>query len=328
MSTHIKTNNNDWATQSNEWYNPVSTAYANFYTAFENVQNAVNLVNSVGDIGSLHPSVTMTEIEDINVKRRKMVSFCNAIHYEISEKVDNPFCIHMSELVGQAYDLDPSKIYVQTASVLGISINLSLTTLITSSIMDEDLRADFAKKCSNLDKDVPSTTLQQAIQEALFWESEFRKSEQCKTVADQIFTQKVREDWPNLTQAEREQILEKYAKEIGKVLGEGNEIITTLDFNAGGYGVSYGNGTIAINPSFVSDPTGNYSLDKVIDTITHETRHQYQQEVRSNSGLYNAPQGLVDEWKQPYIPSQPDYDAYYRQEVERDARAFAALSRP
>ncbi|NLP14918.1 MAG: hypothetical protein GX383_10705 [Clostridium sp.] len=37
---------------------------------------------------------------------------------------------------------------------------------------------------------------------------------------------------------------------------------------------------------------------------------------------------FLTELKAPYISSKVDYDGYYAQEVESDARGFAALSSP
>ena len=64
-----------------------------------------------------------------------------------------------------------------------------------------------------------------------------------------------------------------------------------------------------------------YSLDKLIDTMTHEMRHRYQELNTSD-----MPESIYGEWQQTYISSEDDYDAYYRQPVEEDAKAFAALA--
>lgn len=83
---------------------------------------------------------------------------------------------------------------------------------------------------------------------------------------------------------------------------------------------------ILIAPEFVNDPTGMYSVDKLIDTLTHEMRHQYQeyQEWKFSTDL---PTDLISPWSfWNYISSSDDYDEYYRQPVEADAKAFAALS--
>lgn len=94
-------------------------------------------------------------------------------------------------------------------------------------------------------------------------------------------------------------------------------------------GTSCGNGTIDINYRFVSEPTKNYSIDKVIDTLTHETRHQYQRDAWNNPPKYGLPEGLRQEWDNSrYVESTGIYEDYYRQEVERDARGFAAVSKP
>ena len=182
------------------------------------------------------------------------------------------------------------------------------------------------------------------MKEAKFWSKEFIKSEKCQQYAEEVFSQNVRDNWGNYSEDTRKDIIEKFVNRIGQVFyGERNwwdklwgkhpSNINIVEYNLiddGSYGVSYGNGTIGINYRFVSAPTKNYSLDKLIDTLVHEVRHQYQQDVWNNPNKFAVPESLRNEWDNRKYKSVSKYSYYdyYHQEVERDARAFAAVSRP
>lgn len=335
----VKSSKTEWLVLSDSWYNTASNNVDSLYEVVAAAENAVDEVNFQGDIGSLECTVTSNHIERHNEKRRRLVSFCNAIHYEISEMVDNPFCLKMSETAQQSYDLNPSDIKVNTKSFLGISLKSTLIKLLYTTYLDDKLKEDFEKQFKALDKDVPSSTLKDAIKEANFWKKEFEKSAACQKIAEDVFTDEVRSAWNAMSENERKEILEEYANRIGRELhgertwwdkfwGNNPSVVKKVGYNASGFGVSHENGKIEINDDFVLDPKKNYSVDKVIDTLTHEIRHEYQAEVKRNPKKYGVPDSLLNEWKQPYIPSSPNYSAYYQQPVEEDAKAFAALSRP
>lgn len=88
---------------------------------------------------------------------------------------------------------------------------------------------------------------------------------------------------------------------------------------------------IAINEQFVINPSGNYSLDKVIDTINHEMRYQYQYEQKDFLGFSELPEDLKNKWNDEYIKYDSEvgnYGKYYNQPVEFDTKAFSAISSP
>jgi len=321
-----------WVELSDVWYNTMSHRVDNLYNAWEEADKAVKKVDSQRDIGPLSLPVQMSELEELNEKRRRIVSFCNGIHYEISEKIDNPFSVAMSEQAEGTYSLNPKDIKVSTGKFLGWTTSTSLKDLVSSTITNKELKKDFQNKCKNLDKDKISGNLKNSIKEAKFWEIEFRKSEECKKIVYEVFTEDVRANWKTMTEAERKKIIEDYVNKIGKVLYGKNKTTVKYDTSSGfGYSIDGLWRYISIHPKFVSDPKGNYSIDKVIDTLTHETRHQYQYRVKSNPGKYRISDNLKKQWKEKYIESDPkknNFFDYYNQEVERDARAFAALSRP
>jgi hypothetical protein len=339
--TDILSKNGTWVTISYEWYNSAKSDYTNpFYKAMGEAQKAVDTVASAGDIGSLRIALSMNDMERFNEKRRRFVSFCNGIHYELSKLVDTPFSVKVSDFTQAAYDLDPSKIKVKTGRFPmadAIFFGTPLTKLVASTITDNQLREDFERKYRALDDDVPPATLKESMKEARFWEGEFQKSEKIRQVAEEVFTPAVRADWPNMSRAEREAVVNEYAGRIGEIYYEIEipewdmhfGVVRHVGYLSGnGYGLSHGNGTIEINEQFVTDGTGNFSVDKVIDTLTHEARHEYQAEVKRHPDEFGIPQDLLDEWNLPYQSAQNNYQRYYNQEVERDARGFAAVSRP
>lgn len=322
-----------WIECSRHLYNRInSTNVEPLYNALRAARRAVDIVANAGGIGALSISLSEYDIEELNEKRRRLVSFCNAIHYEISQLVDNPFSTGIADLLEHSYDLDPSDFKVKTGTFLWWDKMTSLSDLMKSTITDEQLKKDFNSRFRELDDDNPSHDLRDAIAEARFWEGEFEKSEQCQAIAESVFTPEVREQWVNMSEEEKKDIIQDYVNQVSFVLfGKSS---TRVDYDSEGYGHSNPGGFlgfgrhISINPQFIEDSTGNFSVDKVIDTLTHEMRHQYQNYVKKNPGLYGISDNLLREWNAPYISSDDDYPGYYSQEVESDARGFAALSNP
>lgn len=328
MSVIIKSNDIEWLEISQEIY---TGSYPRAMTKLEEALDACSaaslLVLLDTTVSNLPLPVTSDEIEELNEKRRKLVSFANGIHYEISQLVDNPFSLAMGELAEASYDLDPSDIKVKTGDFGPFDIKTSLTDLVYSSIEDDQLKSDFEAKADALDDDVVPYELDQAILEAEYWQKEYDKSVECGEIANRIFTPEVREQWPDMTPEERLAYITQYKDEISVVLGEGTHITPEDIGYCDGYGVSYDPGGIGINKDFIFNPTGNYSLDKLIDTTTHEMRHQYQNAAEDDPERYGVPDSVYSEWTQTYIESDKDYTGYYQQSVEADAKAYAALSR-
>jgi hypothetical protein len=328
----MKTVDMSWIECSNNLYNDINSYNVDpLYNALREAKEVINIVFSAGGIGTLSISLSEYDIDELNEKRRRLVSFCNAIHYEISQRVDNPFSTSIADLLEHSYDLDPSNFTVKTGTMLWWDERTSLWDLMKSTIIDEQLNNDFIAKFIELDIDRPYHDLREAIKEVRFWEGEFEKSEQCQAIADSVFTPQVREQWVDMSEKEKKDIIKNYVNQISNVLFGKSR--TKVDFDSDGFGHSnsgfWGFGRhISINPEFLEDSTGNYSIDKAIDTLTHEMRHQYQNYVKDNPEKYGISDSLLSEWKATYISSSNGYDDYYAQEVESDARGFAALSSP
>ena len=327
----MKTIDMSWVNCADSWYRTVSKQVGYLYEALSEANTAIRTVSSAGDIGSLSISLTNNDIEVLNAKRRKLVSFCHGVHYEISQMIDNPFSVSIADTLQAAYDLNPSNFKVKTGTFIFWDTMTSLSDLIKSTMTDKKLKDSFDKRVNGLDRDAPSKTLKDAIKEAKFWQKEFKHAEQCQKIAGEVFTDDIRNKWTTMTVDERKRVVEDYAHKIGQEMyGED----TTVMYDASGFGYSTAGGIlgigkgISINPKFVNNPTQDYSVDKVIDTLTHETRHQYQNRASGFFGGYGISDGLKDQWNASYIQPKDDYYAYYRQEKERDARGFAAVSSP
>jgi hypothetical protein len=333
----------DWVTVTSTWYNDIAGRVDALYNAAAEAMLAVQVVENQGDIGSLTVPVTDGELEEHNENRRRIVTFCTSIHYEIEELVDNPFSVTTTGILQNLYDLDPKDINVRTGQFLFISVSTTLADLLISTFANHALRQQFLNECTELDDDAPNVNLLDSMKEALFWENEFKMSHEIERIAQEVFPDEVRKKWSTMTQAAREQLATEYALRIGermkegrtwwdKLFGSNSSVVTEVKFDAGGFGVSYsGTGTISINPDFVANPAGSYSIDKMIETLTHETRHAYQHDATANPEAYGIPDSLLAQWSAPYISaSDPTwgYAGYFDQEVERDARGFAGVSRP
>jgi uncharacterized protein YdaT len=248
----------------------------------------------------------------------------------------------------EAYNLSP-KHFRTKGNVLGIKRGNSLEDLVVSTISDPALQKDFQEKTSRLDNDKPGQNLCDALSDAKFWAKEFTKASKIRDLQEEFIKQHAAE-WDNVSADDRLRLLRDYAISVGKALDEkgfwdwfrGNPIATdvrwfTQDPGAANpptppydpgqpmritWGYTYSgsrDGVTYLNNAFgVGDPKV-FDLSKVLNTTTHEIRHQYQQHAvndpkrfgsTSIANLWGAQQGS-DYWIRP---------------IEIDARAFAALS--
>lgn len=97
----------------------------------------------------------------------------------------------------------------------------------------------------------------------------------------------------------------------------------TSDIRGSDYGISLNEqGSDHFQRMFGDDPR------LAVETYAHEFRHSYQAEqlLRSQKSQFHQ---LVDDvraveaWAHPYCSPNDDFDAYWNQPVERDARAFS-----
>jgi len=357
MGIILKSNQNEWLTISHQINNSDywRGAVYELETAYTEAKKAVTISEHASGIGTLSLSVNRDELELLGENRRRLRSFAQGVHYEISERVDNRFSVQMSDTVSSAYALRPENITVRT----GRGSWTSLSALIEPNITDASLRSDFLSRVDSLNSNEKSTELQQAILEAIFWESEFIMARQIQEITEQIFTDEVRAIWEYMTPEERVAFMERFMDESMAVLFADMPVNRTgeLAFDASGNGAMRPNGgegvnvdQIAFNPRFRDDPTGNFSIDAMIRVMVHEVRHAYQwevrrwirqdEEIRGPNPLPHIPYSVMEDWGQEYIPPRrPDnwpvgvrwpytHENYYQQSVEADANGFAGLAKP
>ena len=144
--------------------------------------------------------------------------------------------------------------------------------------------------------------------------------EECSEAALEIFNPGVIGEWGNLTQEQRKDIACMYADRVAKAFGlatYGGVYIESLE--PGVLGSNNGDGTIHLSDTLVDGRTTPF---EIMNTITHELRHQYQSEcvrgyhevsdeVRNEwtvaTGIYNYDQpSCYDPWGYTYNPLEID----------------------
>ena len=345
MAKIIRSSDAGWLDVSDIFYNNMhpDILAERLSDAVDNINKAKDCLSNADGLNSFSFSLTTEDTEELVANLRKFVYFSNGIHYEISEMVDTPFSIKMGNLASDAIDLNPSDYRYVKSKFLCFKNYMTLADLVLSTMDDNELKLSFREKAMALDEDTESFELQDSIKEANWWQAEFILAEEIDKATDEFFTPEVKAKWPSMTPEERDKYIQEYQQILDKIYFDGElrvpntveYLVVTKDKNGNdvepGYGVAYGSPTnsIGVNYNFRDNPTGMHSVDKLIDTMTHEMRHRYQALNTSE-----MPNSIREEWNQDYMPSyiegDPDpvstYDKYYRQPVEEDAKAFAALA--
>lgn len=156
---------------------------------------------------------------------------------------------------------------------------------------------------------------------------EIRVNETADIMAE-VFSEDVIANWGEMSLDERTDIINEYYIKAGENLGiETKGVIVEPMYSDSGIttmGYNSGDGYIHINEAVLEDPS---MLGQVLDTATHEMRHQFQTDVLANSNAFSdIPDPVMDTWDyefRNYISAEYDYEGYYNQAIECDARDFA-----
>ncbi len=151
---------------------------------------------------------------------------------------------------------------------------------------------------------------------------------ECTEAAREIFNEGVINEWPNLTPEQRRDIACAYAAEVAAAFQlENYEGVYIEPMEDGTLGYNNGDGSIHLSDVLISPYA---SPLEIMNTITHELRHQYQSEAIL--GLHDeVPESVRNEWavaQQIYNYDSPScYDpwGYTYNPLEIDAR-FAGES--
>lgn len=134
--------------------------------------------------------------------------------------------------------------------------------------------------------------------------------DKCSEAAAEIFNPGVINEWGNLTDAERKAIALEYAGRVAEAFELENYQGTMIEeMPYGVLGSNCGDGIIHISEDLISAETTPFMI---MDTITHELRHQYQSECVE--GYHDVPDEVRNEWavaKAIYNYDQPScYDPW------------------
>lgn len=132
------------------------------------------------------------------------------------------------------------------------------------------------------------------------------------------------ENWNNTDAYSRKSILEGFAHELSNSSQIGINQIVFKDMSERERGFFDPNtNSIVINSDVLLD---SKKLKSGITTILHETRHGFQEKAVANPQKYGISEELARKWKNNmdnYIDGIFDFEAYYNQPIEADAREFA-----
>ena len=149
-------------------------------------------------------------------------------------------------------------------------------------------------------------------------------------IMKEFFSEDVLVNWSELPLDERTEIINEYYVKAGENLGIDTKgvIVEPMYSEPGKIAMGYnsGDGYIHLNEEVVGDPG---MLGQVLDTATHEMRHQFQHDALANPDNFSdIPDNVMETWEYEWTPGNyisPDYDyeGYYNQAIECDARDFS-----
>ena len=144
---------------------------------------------------------------------------------------------------------------------------------------------------------------------------------ECKEAAKRIFTPEVIEHWPETPPAEREKLAIQYGNEVAKSFNLKEFRGVVFEPMEGKNGYNCGDGIAHLSSDLINR---QHSPLQIVDTLTHELRHQYQMEAIK--GLHYIPDDTRLEWTrgiQCYTNEMPwaeDPWGYKYNPLETDAR--------
>lgn len=154
-------------------------------------------------------------------------------------------------------------------------------------------------------------------------------TEKASDAMSEVFDQRTISEWGTMSMEEREAKLSEYYSKLGESLGIDAKGVIIEDCSAtvgeGVLGYNSGDGYLHIDFNNLEDPS---KLIDVLNTTTHEARHQLQNEAIADPDRFpEISPSLIKEWEhnmQNYDTGEFGIEGYYNQGVEVDARAFAA----
>lgn len=142
--------------------------------------------------------------------------------------------------------------------------------------------------------------------------------------AREIFSPEVISEWGNMSLEQRNAVFQEYQHAVAEALGiEAGQVI--FKDIPGAYGYNNGDGNVYLNIMLLEDPKW---VIKCIDTIAHETRHQFQHDAVLDPERFGISPEVAKEWAwaiENYTDqdlSQYDPWGYHYNPIEMDSRYF------
>lgn len=146
--------------------------------------------------------------------------------------------------------------------------------------------------------------------------------EECTKSAKEVFTPEVVKNWVTFSPEKKRELCSQYAERVSKafeLIDYKGLVFENLEDGVMGY--NRGDGIVHLTDRFLTSP---FSPLEMIDTITHELRHQYQSEAMR--GKHSISEDVRKEWIQAsknYTTENPwafDPWGYKYNPLEIDAR--------
>lgn len=118
--------------------------------------------------------------------------------------------------------------------------------------------------------------------------------DKCVYAAKDVFSPELIRDWDSITPGCKQSLIQNYADRVSEAFDlkiYSGVYFEKMDPRKLGY--NNGNGAIFLNEEYITNNC--ISPIELIDTITHELRHQYQYE--SVKGYHNIPDSVKNEWQ-------------------------------
>ena len=156
------------------------------------------------------------------------------------------------------------------------------------------------------------------------------RMEECREAVTDVVTPEVCDNWVEMSLDERKEVMTELAAAIAEAQGtEFNGVVFDAGKDDGPfettYGYAQGDGIIHLNESVLAN-AGDFL--KMVDTVSHESRHQFQMEAIEDPEKFGISQETADAWRfgqETYTnewASEYDLVGYNYNPMESDARIF------
>lgn len=296
------------------------------------------LANAPADVGGtiefLH---SIADAENLYYQFQVFFRFTDGIHYEADEFIDIPFTQKLRSVLEKVYEVNPKDFRTKN-NFLFIPCGNSMEELLIGMVSVESLKESYKTMIDSIDDDVIENDLVEVFETADYWARQYELAAEIREIHNE-YIEAYANEWVTLPADKRLSILNEYAVKVGKVIDERNwftrlfshELISKVEwsindpnYNSESTAYAYTrslsrDGKIYINSDAITNTT-KYDLEFLLNTVTHETRHQYQGQAKYRPKTFEIPTTITDNWLHDYSIE------YYIRPWEIDARAFAALS--